>query len=397
MTGSAARGTEPACGGATPGALQPCVLGTVRVAVAFLLLLFSGGGFCEKPDTCEPPPTFEGMEPLEKFKPSYKVGEEVLYKCKRGYSVVFSLPMATTCDKNLTWTTIRDIICGRNLCNTLQNPESGWIYYPSGTWAWGNQAHFVCKQGYYLIGPETLHCTLNKDAEPVWSETAPRCEKILCTPPPKIKNGTHTFTDIDVFNFREAVTYSCDQLPGPDQFSLVGQKMLYCAGNGVWSSDPPECKVVKCPFPILLNGEITSGFEKNFSYQATITIECKEGFYHNGTNTFVCSGNSTWDPPIPSCHKGSRPTHPKKPLVYKYPGYPEPRGGLFDQELDAWIIALIILIFIVSIAIVCLCLYRFLDQRKKGVKPSKSSSVALEAKSSRVISTPSTQKVSNPE
>ncbi|XP_042537250.1 membrane cofactor protein isoform X2 [Dipodomys spectabilis] len=393
MTGSAVRGTGPASCGATPGALRRRVLGRVWVAVALLLSLLSGGGLCEQPDTCEPPPPFEAMEPVHKLKPFYSVGEQVLYKCKRGYSIVLLLSMTTTCDKNLTWTPVRDIVCGRDLCNTLQNPAFGWVYYPTGSWAWGNKAHFACQEGYYLIGQEILHCVLNKDAEAVWTGTPPQCEKILCTPPPKIKNGTHTFTDIEVFNFREAVTYSCDQIPGPDQLSLVGQKILYCAGNGVWSSDPPECKVVKCPFPVLVNGEITSGLAKNFSYQAAITIECKEGFYRNGTDKFVCNGNSAWDPPISPCLKGPRPTHPRKPAVYEYPGYPEPKQGLFDQELDAWIIALIILIFIVSIAIICLCLYRILGPRKKGSKQSKSGTIAQEAKSSRILNKQSSQKL----
>jgi hypothetical protein len=70
----------------------------------------------------------------------------------------------------------------------------------------------------------------------------PLFKEILCAPPPKIKNGTHTFTDIEVFKYREAVVYSCDRIPGPDQFSLVGKSMLYCAGHGVWSSAAPECK-----------------------------------------------------------------------------------------------------------------------------------------------------------
>ncbi|KAM4861112.1 membrane cofactor protein-like [Thomomys bottae] len=336
MMGSAVRGSVPACCGAAPGALQPRFPGMVWVALASLLFLFLGGGLCQETGTCEPPPHFETMRPVQTTKPFYKVGERVQYKCRRGYSVAHTLPMVTTCDKNLTWTPITDTVCGRNLCTALQNPAFGSVSYPTGSWAWGHQANFACNEGYYLIGQSILQCVLEYSSEPTWYGTPPRCEKILCTPPPKIKNGTHTYTDIDVFNFREAVTYSCDPIPGPEQLSIVGQKILYCAGNGVWSSDPPECRVVKCPVPVIVNGEMTSGFAKNYSYNATIQIECKEGFYHNGTNKFVCSGDSTWDPPIPICLKGPRPTYPRKPAVYEYPGYPEPREKLLDKELGSY-------------------------------------------------------------
>lgn len=70
----------------------------------------------------------------------------------------------------------------------------------------------------------------------------PFYKEVYCLPPPKIKNGTHTFTDIKVFKYHEAVIYSCDPNPGPDKFSLVGPSMLFCAGHNTWSSDPPECK-----------------------------------------------------------------------------------------------------------------------------------------------------------
>lgn len=63
--------------------------------------------------------------------------------------------------------------------------------------------------------------------------------------------------------------------------------------------------VVKCPFPLLLNGRQIAGFEKKFSYEATVTFECEEGFYMKGRDTVVCSANSTWEPPIPICVKGT--------------------------------------------------------------------------------------------
>ncbi|KAL6042041.1 hypothetical protein STEG23_022031, partial [Scotinomys teguina] len=46
--------------------------------------------------------------------------------------------------------------------------------------------------------------------------------------------------------------------------------------------------------------------------------------------------------------------------------YPNPREGIFGQELDAWIIALIVITSIVGIVVICLIILRYLEYRKKG-------------------------------
>ncbi|XP_028738635.2 membrane cofactor protein isoform X4 [Peromyscus leucopus] len=58
--------------------------------------------------------------------------------------------------------------------------------------------------------------------------------------------------------------------------------------------------------------------------------------------------------------------------------YPNPREGIFAQELDAWIIALIAITSIVGIVVVCLIILRYLEYRKKektGVKAKSTTSL----------------------
>nr|XP_054362586.1 membrane cofactor protein-like isoform X2 [Mirounga angustirostris] len=72
---------------------------------------------------------------------------------------------------------------------------------------------------------------------------------------------------------------------------------------------------------------------------------------------------------MPKCIRGFKPTHPTKPPVLKYPGYPEPNDPLtFEdfEELDAGIIAVIVLTILVGLAVLCTCLYRCFQREKKG-------------------------------
>lgn len=166
-------------------------------------------------------------------------------------------------------------------------------------------SNFCFLFSYYLVGRKFILCQL-KGARTFWSHAVPRCEKILCSPPPKIKNGKYTFSDVDIFEYAESVTYSCDPSHGEDEFSLVGEKSLYCVANGVWSSSPPECRVVKCLYPELKNGRQITGFRKKYYYQATVMFECNLGYHVRGSDTVVCNSNSTWEPPIPTCVKGTK-------------------------------------------------------------------------------------------
>lgn len=157
------------------------------------------------------------------------------------------------------------------MCPHIRDPLNGEAILANGSYEFGSELHFICNEGYYLIGKDILYCEL-KDTVAVWSGKPPLCEKILCTPPPKIKNGKHTFSEVEVFEYLDAVTYSCDPAPGPDPFSLIGESMIYCGNNSTWSHAAPECKVVKCRFPVVENGKQISGFGKNFTTKRQLCL-----------------------------------------------------------------------------------------------------------------------------
>nr|XP_027831896.2 membrane cofactor protein-like [Ovis aries] len=135
----------------------------------------------------------------------------------------------------------------------------------------------------------------------------PPFKEILCSTPGNIKNGRFTIYK-DEYHYNEVVTYTCDPSNGPDEYSLVGESRLTCVDQDRWSSDPPECKVVKCDYPVVEHGMILSGFRRKFYYKAQVVFQCNQGFSLHGSNTIVCNANSTWEPEIPTCTKGPRPS-----------------------------------------------------------------------------------------
>ncbi|XP_005375493.1 PREDICTED: membrane cofactor protein isoform X3 [Chinchilla lanigera] len=346
--------------------------GRWRLLGAWLLAV--GSLLAASSDACVLPPPFEAMDPVNP-KPYYKIGEKVEYRCKKGYSRLPFFLMVSTCEKNHSWVPITDDGCVKIKCTYLNPPPKGKIEYINGTHEWGDHVHFTCVDGFHVVGNERLSCDLKGDYVQ-WSGSIPKCEKVLCDPPPKIRNGKYTFSDVQVFEYFEAVTYSCDDVPGPDKLSLVGNEVLYCAGHKVWSSAVPECKVVKCPLPVVKNGRQIAGLGTAFFYQATVKFECIPGYYLNGSDTTVCNSESAWDPPLPKCLKG----------------YPNPREGLFDQELNIWIIILLILIAVVGLAVLVLIVRRLFEHHKKSQQEGKTNQKTGHLKDQPSLSTHSLRK-----
>ncbi|KAM5262564.1 membrane cofactor protein-like [Ctenodactylus gundi] len=306
---------------------------------------------------CGEPLTYTTMDLVGTPKPQYNAGDRVDYKCKPGYQRQMNSPTFAVCSADGKWPPLSNDACSKKSCPVATDPLNGRVNPLNGSFEVGNQVQFVCNEGYDLIGKKILHCVL-QDSKVLWSDNAPLCEKVLCQPPPKIRNGKYSSSK-DVFEYLEVVTYSCDKSTGPDEFSLVGESQIYCVGRGQWSGGAPECKVVKCPYPVIENGRQTSGFGKKYYYGATVTFECTAGLYLHGNNTVACDADNTWRPPIPTCRKEPLQTSTKPPVTVipaasqellhttrKVPGDNATianKGQLDFENLGKWVIILIVI------------------------------------------------------
>ncbi|DAA20988.1 TPA: CD46 antigen, complement regulatory protein-like [Bos taurus] len=254
-------------------------------------------------DACGDPPRFETMRLRGAPKPRYGPGERVQYDCRLGFKPIIPLrPRSAVCEDDNTWSALEEA-CTRKSCPNLGDPVNGQVYFVNGSVLFGSQAHFVCNQGFYLIGARILYCEISEN-NVNWNDDSPICEKILCSTPGNIKNGRFTVYK-DEYQYNEIVIYMCDPSNGPDEYSLVGESTLICVDYDRWSSDPPECKVVKCDYPVVEHGMILSGFRRKFYYKAQVVFKCNQGFYLHGSSTIVCNANSVWEPKLPTCTKGA--------------------------------------------------------------------------------------------
>ncbi|XP_006888068.1 PREDICTED: uncharacterized protein LOC102853038 [Elephantulus edwardii] len=212
------------------------------------------------PDACDQPPQFPGMV-VKDSRESYSPGDTAQYECRIGYKRRVPLAnMTIVCQENNTWPVVADG-CRKDLLN-------GRIEFLNGNLLLGTQIKYIFAK---------------------------------CPPPPKIDNGKYSNVK-DVYAYHEVVHYSCNPTSG-DEFSLIGNRTLICSSETKWSSDPPKCKVVKCPFPTVENGEQVSGFGKTHSYKAQVTFKCLSGFFMDGHSTVVCEEDNAWVPEIPKCVK----------------------------------------------------------------------------------------------
>ncbi|KFQ34082.1 C4b-binding protein alpha chain, partial [Merops nubicus] len=252
---------------------------------------------------CPPPSRLYYAELEESFAAaqSFPVGTTVSYACRPGYRAIPGRSPRRTCGADLQWSPVEQF-CTERSCNHPGELDHGYVHVTNLTI--NSKATFSCERGFRLIGTDQSTCVIMNKAVG-WDRELPFCERIPCEPPPSIANGR--YTEAEHYFYQSSVTYSCDDVPGgTDPFSLIGPATIFCTQdehfNGVWSEQPPQCRVVKCDNPSIENGRKSSGFTPPYRYKASVTFECNPGYFMVGSRIITCQENSTWSPK-PACEK----------------------------------------------------------------------------------------------
>uniref|UniRef100_A0A8C3EX58 Sushi, von Willebrand factor type A, EGF and pentraxin domain-containing protein 1 n=1 Tax=Corvus moneduloides TaxID=1196302 RepID=A0A8C3EX58_CORMO len=303
--------------------------------------------------TCIPPYTGDGKkcsEPVKCRNPgnpehghlygdSYSVGSQVTFSCKEGFQLTGVAKL--TCMESGEWSHpipyCEGVVPGENACGnvilsletylssvsytcdngySLQGP-SVLVCASSGNWnstpptcnvvscgsppaikdavingdnfTFGNTVSYTCKEGYTLVGPETIECL----ASGKWSVSHQQCLAVSCDEPPPVENaspesGHRLFGDI--------AYYFC-----LDGYSLADNSQLLCNAEGKWvppeGRDMPHCIADFCEKPSTVSYSILESISKaKFAAGSVVSFKCMEGFVLNTSAKIECLRGGQWNP-----------------------------------------------------------------------------------------------------
>nr|XP_033774529.1 complement receptor type 1-like [Geotrypetes seraphini] len=221
---------------------------------------------------------------------SFTSGSTVSYHCQLGYSKIPRSSNHITCTDISGWSQLQEF-CQRKSCGSPGELLNGQVDLEDASF--GSTARFSCNEGYRLVGRAERKCQHNG----LWSNMVPACEPVICADPPEIIDGTYSGRDKEEFTYQSSVTYYCNS----PSLTLIGEPSIFCTEYGNWSGDPPACRDITCPKPVIGHGQITSSFQTLYRHGDTITFRCDYAFIINGSTLAECGIDGRWLPKNPAC------------------------------------------------------------------------------------------------
>ncbi|XP_064596838.1 protein lev-9-like [Liolophura sinensis] len=128
-----------------------------------------------------------------------------------------------------------------------------------------------------------------------WDGKEPSCERVSCGLPPDFPNANHDAP-------RGQTSFpSGTQLNYECEFGFYkdGYEKAMCSGDGEWIGPRLTCSARSCGYP----GDILNGWKEGykFTYPSRVTYHCNEGYELIGRPHRVCSANGEWSGAVPVC------------------------------------------------------------------------------------------------
>uniref|UniRef100_A0A8C1SDC7 Sushi, von Willebrand factor type A, EGF and pentraxin domain-containing protein 1 n=1 Tax=Cyprinus carpio TaxID=7962 RepID=A0A8C1SDC7_CYPCA len=205
------------------------------------------------------------------------VGGTVIISCRPGYYL--EGPGLSECSVSGKWSPpFSSKSCVPVICEKPLPILNGLVEGKS--YNYGDVISYTCLPGFEL----QVHY--------FYSSIFQMASRVSCGPPPVIP---HAVTVSSGQTYQSIVSYMCH--PG---LSLVGSQNLTCQANGKWSLPTPSCE-----FPggceritDLLNGKVQ---EHNLSSGRALEFHCDKGYTLQGESLVMCVGNGSWSSPFPVC------------------------------------------------------------------------------------------------
>uniref|UniRef100_A0A8C9NBQ1 Sushi, von Willebrand factor type A, EGF and pentraxin domain-containing protein 1 n=1 Tax=Serinus canaria TaxID=9135 RepID=A0A8C9NBQ1_SERCA len=208
----------------------------------------------------------------------------VSYTCDKGYSL--QGPSVLVCASSGNWNSTPPA-CSIVSCGPPPAIKDAVI--KGDNFTFGNTVSYTCKEGYTLVGPETIECL----ASGKWSVSHQQCLAVSCDEPPHVENaspesGHRLFGDI--------AYYFC-----LDGYSLADNSQLLCNAEGTWvppeGRDMPHCIADFCERPSTVSYSILESISKaKFAAGSVVSFKCMEGFVLNTSAKIECLRGGQWNP-----------------------------------------------------------------------------------------------------
>ncbi|XP_056156472.1 LOW QUALITY PROTEIN: sushi, von Willebrand factor type A, EGF and pentraxin domain-containing protein 1 [Lampris incognitus] len=233
------------------------------------------------PVTCGDPPIVQNADYALKTNTYQSI---VTYTCSEGYRPQGS--MEVVCEATGGWSRPAPR-CSSILCN--DPPALRDAVTVGDDHALGNKVHYVCKEGYTLIGPETRECL----ASGQWSDSSAQCVPRSCGPPPAIAHA-EPYEGHQLYG--DTANYYCT-----DGYIAGNNSKMVCNAQGLWAPpdglEVPGCIANFCqPPPELPHAILDSVNKPKYASNTEVSYKCEEGFMLNTTATLRCMIGGNWEP-----------------------------------------------------------------------------------------------------
>ncbi|KAM8930709.1 E-selectin-like [Pelodytes ibericus] len=221
----------------------------------------------------------------------YQYNSKCSFTCNEGF--ILTGTELVQCSSSGSWSS--DVPeCQAVICPAFSVPEHASMDCEDefGVFQYSSRCSFKCSEGFILIGPESLQCTLLGS----WTSDVPKCQAISCTPLNDPLNGQMECQGESYYNSK--CTFTCAQ-----GFQLVGVSALQCLASGEWSASVPFCEALECEALMVPNMGIMNCTDPlgRFKYGSVCTFDCENDLLLNGTNTLECDHSGKWSAPLPTC------------------------------------------------------------------------------------------------
>ncbi|KAJ2954182.1 hypothetical protein O0L34_g2416 [Tuta absoluta] len=198
-------------------------------------------------------------------------------------------PEPIVAEHSIVSVTGNDRMHGRTLIRTASSASTS----SGNTYRIGALVKYRCERGYKVLGESLSTC----EDTGRWSGVTPTCQYVECGDPGRLENGKVTLATNATY-YGAAALYECDT-----NWQLDGVSRRLCQDNGTWSAEPPVCKEITCPDPMLATRTSTglTAATSSLSVGGEAQYRCERGYTMRGNSSRRCLPRGLWSGAPPVC------------------------------------------------------------------------------------------------